>query len=59
MDAKKEEVKTSQRAKEESVELTDEEKALNITKVQKERMERDHDMIKDYYKGGIGWLVFH
>lgn len=59
MDAKKEEVKTSQRAKEESVELTDEEKALNITKVQKERMERDHDMIKDYYKVGIGWLVFH
>ncbi|KAK8818932.1 hypothetical protein WA577_003042, partial [Blastocystis sp. JDR] len=51
MDAKKEEVKTNQTAKEESVELTDEEKALNITKVQKERMERDHDMIKDYYKG--------
>lgn len=54
MDAKKEEVKTNQTAKGESVELTDEEKALNITKVQKERMERDHDMIKDYYKVGIG-----
>ena len=54
MDAKKEEVKTNQTAKEESVELTDEEKALNITKVQKERMERDHAMIKDYYKVGIG-----
>ncbi len=59
MDAKKEKVKTNQKAKEESVELTDEEKALNITKVQKERMERDHDMIKDYYKVGIGWFVFH
>ena len=45
---------SSSAAKGESVELTDEEKALNITKVQKERMERDHDMIKDYYKVGIG-----
>ena len=54
MDKQKDEVKPKQATKAESVELTDEEKALNITKLQKERMEMDHDMIKDYYKVGIG-----
>lgn len=34
----------------EKVELTQEEEELKVTIAQKERMERDHDAIKEYYK---------
>ncbi|CBK20944.2 uncharacterized protein [Blastocystis hominis] len=36
---------------EKKVELTQEEEELKVTIAQKERMERDHDAIKEYYKG--------
>ena len=35
------------------MELTNEEKEMKITLAQKEKMERDHDRIKDYFKVGL------
>lgn len=34
----------------EKIELTPEEEELKVTIAQKERMEKDHDAIKQYYK---------
>lgn len=50
MDSSKNSPAAPNASQQNEVELTDEEKALKITIRQKEKMERDHDMIKEYYK---------
>ena len=50
MDSSKSNPAVPNASQQNEVELTDEEKALKITIRQKEKMERDHDMIKEYYK---------
>ena len=58
MDSSKNSPAAPNASQQNEVELTDEEKALKITIRQKEKMERDHDMIKEYYKVRVPLWLF-
>lgn len=58
MDSSKSNPAAPNASQQNEVELTDEEKALKITIRQKEKMERDHDMIKEYYKVRVPLWLF-